>query len=439
MSLPLSRKMHLVAYLKTGPTALHPGGWRHPEARLDDILEPARYEHIARVLEDACFDGCFFADLQGLYDIHKGGFETYVQQGGQISFLDPMTVLPIMARATSRLGLGATLSTTLLNPYHIARSLLSLDVLSKGRVAWNVVTSATELEAQNYGLEALPPKDTRYDHADEVVEACLKLWKSWDPDAFVLDKARGIFADPSRVHYANYAGRTVRTRGPLSIPQSAQGHPVLMQAGASDRGREFAARWAEVIFAAQRGIADMTAFRADIHARMARYGRAPGDTAILVQTTCIVGETDAIAQEKAEFVNALIEDELALASTSSSVGVDMSRYREGEALEKLMGNQGMAGSLQLVEQAQRDEKISVTEAAKRRQPNLIVGAPATVADRMEEMFRAGACDGFVLTPVTHPSSHEAFARSVVPELQRRGLMRTHYRTSTLREHLRDAG
>ncbi|WP_118134399.1 NtaA/DmoA family FMN-dependent monooxygenase [Oceanicella sp. SM1341] len=431
------RQMHLVAYLKTGPTALHPGGWRHPEARLDDIFEPARYEHIARVLEDACFDGCFFADLQGLYDIHKGGFDTYVAQGGQISFLDPMTVLPVMARATSRLGLGATLSTTLLNPYHIARSLLSLDVFSKGRVAWNMVTSATELEAQNYGLDALPPKDARYDLADEVVEACLKLWRSWDTDAFVLDKARGLFADPAKVHYANYEGKSVRTRGPLSIPQSAQGHPVLMQAGASERGREFAARWAEVIFAAQRGISDMVAFRRDIHARMGRYGRKPSETAILVQTTCIVGETDAIALEKAAFAESLIDDELAIASTSSSVGVDMSRYRDGEPIEKLMGNQGMHGTLQLLEQAQRDEKISLAEAAKRRHPNLLVGSPVTIADRMEEMFRSGACDGFVLTPVTHPSSHEAFARAVVPELQRRGLFRTAYRAETLRGHLRD--
>src|SRR5215467_14993803 len=173
-------KMHLVAYLKTGPTANHVGAWRHPESRLDDILEPSRYEHIARELEAAKFDGCFFADLFGLYDIHKGGFDTYLEKGGQISFLDPMMVLPLMARVTSRLGLGATLSTSFHNPYNLARMLASLDVLSKGRVAWNVVTSATDLEAKNAGLDELPPKEERYDRADEVLEACFALWNGWD-------------------------------------------------------------------------------------------------------------------------------------------------------------------------------------------------------------------------------------------------------------------
>ncbi|WGF88024.1 NtaA/DmoA family FMN-dependent monooxygenase [Marinivivus vitaminiproducens] len=428
--------MHLVAYLKTGPTALHGGGWRHPEATLDDVFEPARYEHIARVLEAACFDACFFADLQGLYDIHEGSFAAYVERGGQISYLDPMTVLPIMARATERLGLGATLSTTLLNPYHLARSLLSLDVLSKGRAAWNVVTSATNLEAQNFGLAELPGKDERYDRADEVVEACLRLWKSWDADAFIQDKERGIYADPGKVRYADYAGRWVRTRGPLSIPPSAQGHPVLMQAGASERGRRFAARWAEVVFAMQSGKARMQAFYTDLKDRLDACGRRPDDCAILAQVTCIVGETDAIAAEKAAFVNALVQEDLSLASTSSNVGVDMSRYREGQALGELAGTQGMQGSLDLLEQIRAADALSVSDAARRIMPNQIAGSPRTIADALEDLFTSRACDGFILTPVTFPTSHEAFARAVVPELQRRGLFRSAYEGRTLREHLR---
>lgn len=432
-------QMHLVAYLKTGPTALHAGGWRHPEATLADIFEPQRYEHIARVLEDACFDACFFADLFGLYDIHKGGFDTYVERGGQISFLDPMTVLPVMARATSRLGLGATLSTTLFHPYHLARSLLSLDVFSKGRVAWNIVTSATDLEARNFGLDALPDKDARYDRADEVVEACLDLWRSWDTDAFRHDKAAGIFADPSKVHYSDYAGRFIRTRGPLSIPQSAQNHPVLMQAGSSARGMQFAARWAEVVFAAQRGKAEMQAFYADLKGKLDGYGRRPEDCAILVQTTCIVGETDAIAAEKAAFLNELADEELRLATTSSSVGVDMSRYQEGQSLKDLAGSQGMQGSVDLLEQVRKDGRLSVSEAARKPLPNQLVGSPTTIADQLEDLFVSRACDGFVLTPATFPTSHESFARAVVPELQRRGLFRKAYRGSTLRQHLRDAG
>jgi FMN-dependent oxidoreductase (nitrilotriacetate monooxygenase family) len=225
--------MHLVAYLKTGPTANHPGGWRHPAADLDDIFEPGRYEHLARVLEAARFDAGFFADTFGLPDIHGNDFKVYLGLGGQISYLDPLAVLPLMARVTSHLGLGATLSTTFQTPYHLARTLASLDLLSKGRIAWNVVTSATDLEARNFGLDGIPLKDLRYDRADEVLEACCALWDCWQDGALVLDREHGIFADPSKVKYANYVGKYVRTRGPLSMPRSPQGRPVFLQTGAS--------------------------------------------------------------------------------------------------------------------------------------------------------------------------------------------------------------
>lgn len=433
----MTRKMHLAAYLKTGPTALHGGGWRHPEAALHDIFEPSRYVHIARVLEEACFDACFFADLFGLYDVHASSPEAYVRGGGQISFLDPMTVLPIMAASTTRLGLGATLSTTLFNAYHLARTLLSLDVISKGRVAWNVVTSATELEALNFGLDGLPAKDARYDLADEVVEACLKLWGSWDQDAFIMDKARGVFADPAKVHYANYVGRWVKSRGPLSIPQSAQGHPVLMQAGSSERGRQFAARWAEVVFVAQHGKPEMQAFYADIKGRLSAHGRSPAQCAILTQISCVSGETEAIARERADYVNGLLDAELALATTSASVGVDMSRFDDKGEIG-LRGNQGMQGSLDYLQQVRAAENLTVTEAARRTAANQIVGTPHAIADQLEDLFVSHACDGFVVSPIVAPLSHEAFCRSIVPELQRRGLFRTRYSGKTLREHLTEA-
>jgi FMN-dependent oxidoreductase (nitrilotriacetate monooxygenase family) len=306
------RRMHLIAYLKTGPTALHVGGWRHPEATLDDILDPGRYEHIARVLEAARFDGCFFADLFGLYDVHQGSFDAYVRRGGQISYLDPTVVLPVMATVTRHLGLGATLSTSFHTAYHLARWLASLDAMSKGRVAWNVVTSATDLEAKNAGLDELPPRNLRYDRADEVLEACFALWNGWDPDALVRDKAAGIMADPAKVHYANYAGRWIKTRGPLSIPRSPQGHPVIMQAGSSDRGRAFAARWAEVIFTIQRGREEMREFYDDIKSRMQERGRAPSECAILPAVTVVLGETVSIANERAEYLNSLVDPELSL-------------------------------------------------------------------------------------------------------------------------------
>ncbi len=428
--------MHLVAYLKTGPTALHVGGWRHPEATLHDITHPERYRHIARVLEAACFDGCFFADLFGLYDLHGGSYDAYVRRGGQISFLDPTVVLPVMAAVTDRLGLGATLSTSVHTAYHLARWLGSLDVMSGGRVAWNVVTSATELEAQNAGLDSLPPKEERYDRADEVLEACCALWDGWTADAFVLDKQAGVFADPAKVRYANYRGRWVRTRGPLSIPRSPQGRPVIMQAGSSDRGRAFAARWAEAVFTIQRGQAEMRAFYDDLKARLDAQGRPPQSCAVLPAVSVVLGETESIARERADYLNSLIDPELSLAASSSNVGADLTKIEDLATLARVQGTQGMAGSTDLLDQIMKAERIGFKEAAvKRTEGRDLVGTAAVVADRLQEMFEAGVCDGFVLTPTMFPGMFEQFCRSVVPELQRRGLFRTFYAGSTLRQNL----
>ncbi|MGI4802421.1 MAG: LLM class flavin-dependent oxidoreductase [Janthinobacterium lividum] len=429
------RQMHLIAYLKTGPTAMHVGGWRHPESTLDDILDPARYEHIARVLEAARFDGCFFADLFGLYDVHQGSFDAYLRRGGQISFLDPTVVLPVMAAATRHLGLGATLSTSFHNAYHLARWLGSLDVMSKGRVAWNVVTSATDLEAQNAGMTQLPPRDERYDRADEVLEACFALWDGWEPDAFVLDKQRGVLADPTKVHYANYAGKWVRTRGPLSIPRSPQGRPVVMQAGSSDRGRDFAARWAEVVFTIQRSREDMREFYDDLKGRMAARGRGPHECAILPAVSVVLGETESIARERADYLTSLIDPELNLAASSSGLGADLSKLDSASGLKALQRNQGMAGTEQVLEQVMKAEGIGLKDAAMRRGGNELVGTATQVADHLQSLFEAGVCDGFVIAPTTFPSMFEQFCRSVVPELQRRGLFRTEYTGRTLRENL----
>ena len=200
-------KMHLVAYLKAGPTASYASAWRYPGAPLNDLWEPERYEHLARVLEAARFDAGFFADGMGVPDIYKNSFADYLGRGGQLTLLDPLMLLPLMARVTTRLGLGTSLSTTFNTPYPLSRVLGSLDLLSKGRAAWNVVTSANNYEAWNCGLDAIPPRDERYDRADEMMEACFALWDCWDSDAMVLDRASGVFADASKVRYANYEGR----------------------------------------------------------------------------------------------------------------------------------------------------------------------------------------------------------------------------------------
>ena len=342
-----------------------------------------------------------------------------------------------MAAVTSHLGLGATLSTSFHTAYHLARWLASLDALSKGRVAWNVVTSATDLEARNAGLDELPPRDLRYDRADEVLEACFALWNSWDADALVRDKQAGIMSDPTKVHYANYEGRWIKTRGPLSIPRSPQGRPVIMQAGASDRGRDFAARWAEIIFTIQRGEAEMRDFYTDIKTRMAARGRAPTECAILPAVTVVLGETPSIARERADYLNSLIDPELTLASSSSNLGADLTKLDTGKTLADLQGNQGMQGSQDVVEQVMKAEGLSFKEVvAKRREGREMVGTATMIADRLQAIFESGVCDGFVLTPTMFPGMFEQFCRSVVPELQRRGLFRTEYTGRTLRENIR---
>ena len=432
------RKMHLVAYLKTGPTASYASAWRHPAAPLHDLFDPERYEHLARVLEDARFDAGFFADGLGLPDIYRNSYADYVGRGGQISLLDPMTVLPLMARVTRHLGVGATLSTTFNGPYQLARSLGSLDLISKGRAAWNVVTSSGDFEARNAGMDGVPPKEQRYDRADDVMAACCALWECWDADALVLDRASGVFADASKIRYADHAGPFVRTRGPMSIPRSPQGRPMILQAGSSPRGRAFAARWADMVFCSPATKADGVAYREDLRERILAAGRDPDGCAILPSLSVVIGETESIAREKAAYLDSLIDPELVLASSSFLLGVDLSAIETAEDAEVAAGNQGIAGSRDRMSQVAKAQGISFA-AAVRKPRGLLAGTPAMIADVMEDWFRGGACDGFVIPPTVFPGTYEEFGRMVTPELQRRGLLRREYAGATLRENLRNPG
>ena len=436
--MPVTRKMHLVAYLKTGPTASYASAWRHPSAPLHDIWDAERYEHLARLLEHARFDAGFFADGLGLPDLYKGSFADYVGRGGQLSLIDPMTVLPLMARVTRHLGLGNTISTTFNQPYQIARSLGSLDLLSRGRAAWNVVTSATDYEARNCGMNGVPPKDDRYDRADDVLEACYALWDCWAPDALVMDRESGVFADASKIHYADHVGPFVRTRGPMSIPRSPQGRPLILQAGSSPRGRECAARWADMIFCTTATKADGIEFRADMQRRLTAAGRCPTDVAVLPTLSVVIGETESIAREKAAFLDSLIDPELVLASSSTLLGVDLSTIKTAEEAEVAAGNQGIAGSRDRMSQVAKAQGISFAVAV-RKPRGLLAGTPDMIADVMEDWFTNGACDGFVLPPTVFPGTYEEFGRMVTPELQRRGLLRREYAGRTLRENLANPG
>jgi len=432
------RKMHLAAYLKTGPTASYASAWRHPSAPLHDIWSAERYEHLARMLEECRFTAAFFADGLGLPDIYKNSYADYVGRGGQMSLIDPMVVLPLMARVTRHLGLGNTISTTFNQPYHIARSVGSLDLLSDGRACWNVVTSATDYEARNSGMDGITPKAERYDRADDVLEACCKLWDCWDKDALVLDRESGVFADAGKIRYADHVGPYVKVRGPMSIPRSPQGRPVLLQAGSSPRGRECAARWADMIFCTPATKADGIAFREDLYKRMEAAGRNPVECAIMPTLSVVIGETESIAREKAEFLDSLIDPELVMASSSTLLGVDLSTIETAEEAETAAGNQGIAGSRDRMAQVAKAQGITFAQAV-RKPRSLLAGTPQMIADVMEDWFRGGACDGFVLPPTVFPMTYEEFGRMVTPELQRRGLLRRDYAGKTLRENIADPG
>lgn len=431
-------EMHLLAYLKTGPTANHMGAWRHPESVLDDVLQPERYEHLARVLEAGFFDGCFFADGLGLHDLYKDGYETRLRLGGQITLLDPMMVLPLMARATKHLGVGTSLSTTFHKPYHLARMLASLDNLSGGRVAWNIVTSTRREEARNFGMDELPGREERYDMAEEFVDACCQLWDGWEEGAMIMDKQASFMIDGTKVHYSDFAGKYHKTRGPLTIPRSPQGRPVLMQAGSSGRGRDFASRWAEMIFTPASNKAEMQEFYADTHARFEAAGRDPRECAILPSVTVVVGETDSVAKEKADYVNSLIDPELEMVAQSSNMGIDLSKQISNLAdAQKARGPQGMHVAFARIQELMEREGIPFDEAVKKdKRDKLVYGSPATIADHLTDLFESRACDGFIVEQMVVPSSLEEFCRSVVPELQRRGVFRRAYRGKTLRDNLR---
>ncbi len=432
--------MHLIAFLMTGPTCHHHGAWRHPESDVHDLLRPERYEHIARVLEAGRFDGLFFADILGLYDLYDGTFDTVVGRGGQACLLDPAVVLPMMARVTEHIGLGLTYSSTFNHPYQIARMLGSLDHLSAGRVAWNVVASTSTLEARNFGLDQMPGRAERYDRADEVLEACCALWESWEPGALLADQASGAFADPAKIHYADYAGKWIRSRGPLTTPRSPQGRPVIMQAGSSDRGREFGARWGEVIFTLQHRKSDMQAFYGDFKTRMAARSRAPEDCVVLPSIDVVIGETESIARERAEYVNSLVDTQLGLALISGHIGIDLARFDPDRPLMDIAVEEGSRGSFDVILQGTKAEGLTLAEAARRFATSelcpQLVGTPEMIADQMTDLFAESACDGFVLTPTTSPGMFEQFCRSVVPVLQKRGVFRTEYTGCTLRENLR---
>ncbi|CAJ1499484.1 LLM class flavin-dependent oxidoreductase [[Mycobacterium] kokjensenii] len=434
-------KMALVAFMQAGNASVYAGSWRHP-ATEHGYLDASYYAHIGRQLEAGCFDLMFFDDRLAMPGIYGGSVAEAVHYGARPVKLDLSVVLGVLAQATSKIGLGATYSTTYYQPFHVARTFASLDHLSGGRAAWNVVTSVNDSEAQNYGLASHLSHDERYDRADEFLDVVAGLWDSWEDGAIVADRAAGIFADPTKVHELNHVGEYFSARGPLTVPRTPQGRPVILQAGSSGRGRDFASRWADLIFTGDPGFEVARAHYADQKQRIGDSGRDPATVKICPMAYAVVGETEAQAKDREQILlNDLVHPMASLTLLSELMNYDFARHDLDDPItdELIASVSGIRGLVQNLRAHIGGDTVTLRDLAGHRATLLqgprFVGTGAQVADQMEEWFNGGACDGFVLAATHSPGSYEDVVRMVVPELQRRGLFRTRYEGSTLREHL----
>ena len=436
-----TRQMSLVGFMQAGNATVYAGSWRHP-ATEHGFLSASYYQKLGRILEEGCFDLMFFDDRLAMPGVYGGSVAEAVRRGARPVKLDLSVVLGVIAGATRHIGLGATYSTTYYSPFHVARTFATLDHLSGGRAAWNIVTSINDSEAQNFGLDEHLGHDERYDRADEFLEATTGLWDSWEDDALILDREAGVFADPDRVHELNYEGQWYKVRGPLTVPRTPQGRPVLLQAGSSGRGLQFASRWAELIFTGDPGIDIARAHYADQKAKIAEAGRDPEAVKMLPMAYTVIGESRAHAEEREQlFLNELVHPMSSLTLLSELMNYDFSGLELDAPItdELIESSSGVRGLVKNLRTHIGGETITLADLAGHRATLLqgprFVGTAPEVADQMEEWFDTGACDGFVLAATHSPGAYEDVVRLVVPELQRRGVFRDRYTGTTLRDHL----
>jgi FMN-dependent oxidoreductase (nitrilotriacetate monooxygenase family) len=441
VSSTVPRQMSLVGFMQAGSTTVYAGSWRHP-ATDHGFLTQDFYKKLGRTLEDGLFDLMFFDDRLAMPGIYGGSVADAVRLGARPVKLDLSMVLGLVAGATRYIGLGATYSTTYYTPFHVARTFATLDHLTGGRAAWNVVTSVNDSEAQNYGFKEHLGHDDRYDRADEFLEATHGLWDTWEDDALVLDRATPVFADPAKVHELDYEGKWFSVRGPLTVPRSPQGRPVILQAGSSGRGREFAGRWAELIFTGDPDINIARSHYKDQKERVAANGRDPVSVRMLPMVYTVVGESRAHAEEREQlFLNDLVDPTASLTLLSELMNYDFSGLELDSPItdEMIASVSGIRGLVQNLRQHIGGDTVTLADLAGHRATLLqgprFVGTADAIADQMEEWFHGEACDGFVIAATHVPGAYEDVVRLVVPELQRRGLFRDRYTGTTLREHL----
>jgi alkanesulfonate monooxygenase len=426
------RQLRLGAFMR--PVSIHTAAWRYPGAWPDANFNFPRIKRLAQTLERGKFDAFFMADHLAVLNMPMNA----LKRSATVTSFEPMTLLPALAMVTEHLGLIATGSTTFDAPYHVARRFASLDHISGGRAAWNIVTTSNPDAALNFGLDEHVEHDERYHRAREFYDVVTGLWDSWAEDAFVRNTETGEYFDPSRLHVLNHKGEYYSVRGPLNIARPIQGWPVIVQAGASEAGRQFAAEVAEVIFAGAGDLAGGRALYADIKGRMAQLGRNPDHLKILPGAFVVVGDSLSEAKEKRARLDSLVHYDSAIASLSIALGTDASTFDPDRPLPDIPeSNASQSGRARAVALAQR-ENLTVRQLAQRlggyAGPALL-GTPAMIADQMEEWLASDACDGFNIMFPYLPGGLDDFVERVVPELQRRGLFRTEYEGKTLRENL----
>ena len=427
-----SRQMHLGAFMR--PVSIHTGAWRFPGAFPDANFNFSHIKRFAQKLEAGKFDAFFMADHLALLNMP---IEALMRSATVTSF-EPMTLLPAIAAVTERIGLIATGSTTYEEPFHVARRFASLDHISGGRAAWNVVTTSNPDASLNFGIDEQMEHGERYQRAREFYDVVTGLWDSWADDAFIRNVKSGIYFDPALMRRLEHKGKYFSVRGPLNIGRPIQGYPVIVQAGASESGRQLAAETAEAIFASTRTLADGRAFYSDVKGRMKAIGRNPDHLKVLPGCLVVVGDTVEEARRKRSLLDSQVHYESAIASLSIALGTDASRFEPDRPLPEVPEtNTSQSGRDRAIKLA-RDENLTVRELAQRLggySGLAMVGTPESIADEMEKWLTEQGCDGFNIMFPYLPEGLDDFVDQVIPVLQRRGLFRIEYEFATLRENL----
>ena len=427
-----SRQLRLGAFMR--PISIHTGAWRYPGAFPDANFNLAHLRRFAQTLERGRFDAFFMADHLAVLNMPLEA----LKRSHTVTSFEPFTLLSALAMVTEHIGLVATASTTFDAPYHIARRFASLDHISGGRAGWNIVTTSNPDAALNFGLDDQMEHGERYARAREFYDVVTGLWDSFADDAFVRDVATGTYFDPDRMHVLDHKGKYLSVRGPLNIARPVQGWPVIVQAGASDAGRQLAAETAEVVFAAGSSLVNAQRFYADVKGRMEKIGRDPDHLKILPGALVVVGDSVEEAREKRARLDSLVHYANAIASLSIALGHDASGFDPDGPLPDIPDtNASKSGRERVIDLARR-ENLTVRQLAQRLGGyggHAFVGTPSTIADQMEEWLVSRGSDGFNVMFPYLPEGLDDFVDRVVPELQRRGIFRREYEGRTLRENL----